>query len=215
MYDKRIKFAGGTFNDSFTSLDKIQHIHTSICFVKNWLGKPMPTSFYKLTFMQTGMFFNPTVSLGHFIYLIINFTANPRLRTIPLDHMFAMPDIDRSGTAVQSQTPPIPQLESENIRSSTDFENHTITPRTMNSTRRYKYMVVLFHWIIPNILFCIEMPCMLCFGQGIYHLLRYDTFLHSQINRSIFFGIKNVIALVLGIMHTELFLYILCQRMHL
>ena len=49
MYDKRIKFAGGTFNDSFTSLDKIQHIHTSICFVKNWLGKPMPTSFYKLT----------------------------------------------------------------------------------------------------------------------------------------------------------------------
>ena len=59
MYDKRIKFAGGTFNDSFTSLDKIQHIHTSICFVKNWLGKPMPTSFYKLTFMQTGMFFNP------------------------------------------------------------------------------------------------------------------------------------------------------------
>ena len=67
MYDKRIKFAGGTFNDSFTSLDKIQHIHTSICFVKNWLGKPMPTSFYKLTFMQTGMFFNPTVSFGHFI----------------------------------------------------------------------------------------------------------------------------------------------------
>ena len=64
MYDKRIKFAGGTFNDSFTSLDKIQHIHTSICFVKNWLGKPMPTSFYKLTFMQTGMFFNPTVSFG-------------------------------------------------------------------------------------------------------------------------------------------------------
>ncbi len=38
MYDKRIKFAGGTFNDSFTSLDKIQHIHTSICFVKNLWG---------------------------------------------------------------------------------------------------------------------------------------------------------------------------------
>ena len=46
MYDKRIKFTGGTFNDSFTSLDKIQHIHTSICFVKNWLGKPMPTQFF-------------------------------------------------------------------------------------------------------------------------------------------------------------------------
>jgi hypothetical protein len=45
--------------------------------------------------------------------------------------------------------------------------------------------------------------------------LAVDVFLQSQINAAVVAGVEQVIALVLGVMHAEMLLYVLGERMDL
>ena len=175
----------------------------------------MTAGFDELVFVQTGTFFPPAFALGHRLYTIENLFSDPRLRTVPLNDFLPVLYIDGARTAIQPETSPIPKLESEDIRSRTDFKHHTVCSGTMYRAGRYQQMVVLLNGIAAHIFLRIEATAFLCFIKGINHLFRFDPLFHPQIHGSIFCRIQHIIAFVLRVVHTELFLYILCQRMYL
>src|SRR5690348_7090267 len=127
-----------------------------------------------------------------------------------------MVQVDRSRTSVQTESSPVPHLKSENIRRCANFQHHAVTPRTMRSSRRNQKVVMLLRRELVDILLRVELylPA-LCPSQIADHLLAIDTILHPEIYSSFLSGIQQVIALVLGIVHSELFLDVLDQWVHL
>ena len=76
-------------------------------------------------------------------------------------------------------------------------------------------MVMLLHRIPADIFLRIKLTCLLSLSEVIDHSIRIDSCLDSQIYGSILVSIKNVITFLLCVMHSELFLNVLDERMHL
>lgn len=126
MNNKRLEPSCRTFHNGLSPFNQIENIHTAVRPVQYGSGKPMTAGFDELVFVQTGTFFPPAFALGHRLYTIENLFSDPRLRTVPLNDFLPVLYIDGARTAIQPETSPIPKLESEDIRSRTDFKHHTV-----------------------------------------------------------------------------------------
>src|SRR5215469_14200807 len=127
-----------------------------------------------------------------------------------------MVKMDGPWPTFQIQTVPIPKLEGKNIGRCADFQNHAVLSRTMNGSRRNQEVIVLLcrppihkalrrEWAISA----------LRTFERLYHLFRLDSLSHSQEHSGIFYGVQQVVALVLRIIHAELILDVLRQRVNL
>ena len=114
--------------------------------------------------------------------------------------------IQRTGFPIQIQSQPIVHFKSKNIRSTTDFQHHTILSGSMNRSVGYQKKVVFvcrkFLYIFFNVY---RLTFCLALFQYLAELFRPDIFLKSQINLGILPAIQDIIRLILCKRHIKLF----------
>src|SRR4029077_14168230 len=115
-----------------------------------------PSCFNKFQFMQSCFFFYPSLTFIHHLNGIDQFFFFPISFPAPINYCLSMFDVDGSWLAIKSHAPPIPQFESEDVRSGADLENHAVGAGAMNSTRRDEQMVMFFYRPFLHIFFSIK-----------------------------------------------------------
>ena len=70
--------------------------------MRDLFREPMATRLDKLIFMQSRTLFLPSITLSHELYLVDQLLPCKIGLPFPLDHVRTMPDIDGTGTAIQS-----------------------------------------------------------------------------------------------------------------
>ena len=107
----------------------------------------------------------------------------PGSSTLPLDVFQPMFNMNRPRDAIQTNTPPVPQLKSKDIGSGTDLQHHGILAGAMDRPCRDQHMIMLFHRNLIHIFF--RRKCNLTFfrfSQIIRHLFTIHIFFQSQVN---------------------------------
>ena len=111
---------------------------------------------------------------------------------------------------------PVPQLEGEDVGRGADFQHHGIGPGTMDGAGGDEEMVVLLGRPLVDIL--VRGKC----GPAVLRLLQVarhgggiDPFPQAEIDGRPGSGVQQVIALVLRVVHSEMVLDILGERMNL
>ena len=132
VYHKWLEGTGRTFHNSFPAFYQIQYIQVALCMMCNCPGEPVTVRLDELGFIQSGPFGCPAISLANFFRSVQQVFAHPLFSSVPVDVFFTVANIDGSRQAVESQTAPVPQLESEDIRSGTDFQYHTVFARAVD-----------------------------------------------------------------------------------
>lgn len=76
--------------------------------------------------MQAGLFNLVIGSAAHSVCLFEKLGFHPIGISIPLDVSLPMGQMHRPGLSIESQSPPVPELEGEDVRSGAYFQNHRI-----------------------------------------------------------------------------------------
>src|SRR6202021_89303 len=160
----------------------------------------------KFQIMQPGALFAPAFAACDELDVINQRALHPLGRAIPLDIRRPVFQVDGSGSAIQTETAPVPKLEREDIWSGTDLEHHAASAGTVNGPGRNKEVIVSARREPVEVLFSREFEIhRLRALQVIQHRFRIDSLLQPQINTGILLRVQHVIAFVLGIVHSEVF----------
>ena len=127
-----------------------------------------------------------------------------------------MPYVDGPRFAVEAKPAPVPELEGENIGGGADFEHHAVRARAMDGAGGDEKMVVPAGGPGHNITVGLKIALTPLGGLEIRH---HGPGVHSvpeaQVYHGTLFGVHEIIALVLGVVHAEFFLDVLGEGMHL
>ena len=133
-----------------------------------------------------------------------------------LNDFLSTADIDRSGLAVHSQAPPVPEFKGKDIGRRTDFQNHSAAARAVNGSGRDQEVVVLLSRdLVDELLRVKRRAALLCHLQLRDHIGDLYTLFQAQIYAGALFRVQNVIALVLRVSHAKIPMNIVCRRVHL
>ena len=93
--------------------------------------------------------------------------------------------MDRARPAIQSQPPPIPELEGKDVGSRADLENHAVAPRTVNGAGGDEEVVMFTGRPRIHIFLCVEGAGASLGGPQLgSHLLPVDSLPQPKIDNS-------------------------------
>ncbi len=168
--------------------------------------------------MKPGLFLPDSGLGGQLPDAVHQIVGDPFGRPVPTDHLLSMLNMDGPRQPVQPHTPPIPELKGKDVRGGADLENHGILSGAMDGARRNQDMIMFFDRYFIDIFLCIKSK----FSAGSLfqfpdHLPGINVVLQPQIHISffIFCTVQDIIAFVLGVMHSEGLLNVFGQRMYL
>lgn len=118
MNDKWTKCIGWAFNNHFATFHKANDIHSSISMVINLFGKPVPAGFDEFKLMQTGPFFNPSLTFSDFFNTVNQILPGPFSGSIPLNIVLPISAYIRISGFCQTKAAPVPTINA--IPSSTE-----------------------------------------------------------------------------------------------
>ena len=150
--------------------------------------------------VKTGTFLAPSVAFGYLTDVVIEMLMNIFGVPAPVDHLASALDVDRSWLSVESESLPVPKLESEEVRSRADLEYHAFCAAAVFCSARDKDVVVLLCRNLVGIFVCIEDDlASLGLSQVFDHLVLVDAGLEAYIYMCTFAGVEQIIALILSV----------------
>ena len=119
-------------------------------------------------------------------------------------------------TAVESHSAPVVELECEDAGRSAYLKHHCACSRAVYGAVGYQKVVVLLGFPLVDVAFHIKFAARpLRLIKCGYHFFAVNTGLQAEIHMRIFFGIEQIVALILCIIYAECVAYILCGGVNL
>ena len=217
VHDEGREGSGGAFHDDFSPSTRF-----STCTVPACRAGTVPVNQWRRVSMNSSSCSpvrssrQPSPRANRFD-AIDERAAHPFGRSIPLDVGHTVLEMDGPGLSIEAEAAPVPQLEGEDVGRGADFEHHAVFAGAMNGARRNQEMIVLAGGETVDVFLGgeIEIRRFARARRSRSIAVAIDAFLQAQIDAGAFFGVEHVVALVLGVIHAEVFADIGREGMHL
>jgi len=203
-------------HDSLFTLYEVEDMDAACCLASYRSGEPDATGLDELVRVETSADLVPAFAFGNRLEVVRKVCEDIVGVSLPVDDVLSTLDIDWSWLAVEAESLPVPELECEDIWSCRDFENHAAGAGAMDSTTRDEIVVMLLSWNLVHIFFCVEDDLASLGSSEVFdHGILVNAFLETEVHDSAVVSVEDIVALVLGIRHTELLSYEMSSRVDL
>ena len=202
--------------DGFFAFDEVEHMDAAGVFMADRDGEFETAGLDEFVGMESCADLLPAGSFGNGLEVVGQMFVDVGGVAFPLDYLFAAVDVDRARFAVEAEPAPVPKLESEDVGRRAYFQHYAACTRAVDCAAGDEEMVVLCGGKAVDVFFSVEYDfAALCGAKVAEHLLGALTLAETQVDRRTGLGVKDVVALVLGVGHAELLADKLGRRMDL
>src|ERR1700733_11069115 len=179
-------------------------------------GKPTPPSLDEFKFVQPGSFFCPPLTFGNRFNPIDQTLSYPVGLSFPRDICDSMIKMYRSRQTVQSETPPIPKFEGEDVRRSANLKHHAAFARAMNRAGGNKKVIMFAGGESVYVIFRKKRrTATLSSPQFADHRIPINSSSEPEVHTTIFGSVQHVVAFILRVIHSKMLPNIFWPWMHL